>query len=55
MSIFVRGLAVIAALLTLVPYRAAAGDDYPSRPVTLIAPWPAGGRSTHFAAYSQRT
>ena len=43
MSIFVRGLAVIAALLTLVPYRAAAGDDYPSRPVTLIAPWPAGG------------
>ena len=43
MSIFVRGLAVIAALLTLVPYRAAAGDDYPSRPLTLIAPWPAGG------------
>ena len=43
MSIFVRGLAVIAALITLVQHRAAAGDDYPSRPVTLIAPWPAGG------------
>jgi tripartite-type tricarboxylate transporter receptor subunit TctC len=43
MGIFVRGLAVIAALITLVQHRPAAGDDYPSRPVTLIAPWPAGG------------
>ncbi len=43
MGIFVRGLAVIAALITLVQHRGAAGDDYPSHPVTLIAPWPAGG------------
>src|SRR6266704_6805331 len=43
MGIFVRGLAIIAALITLVQHRGAAGDDYPSHPVTLIAPWPAGG------------
>jgi tripartite-type tricarboxylate transporter receptor subunit TctC len=43
MDIFIRGLAVIAALITFVQHRPAAADDYPSRPVTLIAPWPAGG------------
>jgi tripartite-type tricarboxylate transporter receptor subunit TctC len=43
MGIFVRGLAVTAALIMLVQHQAAAGDNYPSRPVTLIAPWPAGG------------
>ena len=43
MGVFVRGLAVIVTLMTLVQHRAAAADDYPSRPVTLIAPWPAGG------------
>ena len=43
MHIFVRGLAVIAALITLVQHRPAEAEDYPSRPVTLIAPWPAGG------------
>jgi tripartite-type tricarboxylate transporter receptor subunit TctC len=43
MGVFVRGLAVIVALITLVQHRSEAGDDYPSRPVTLIAPWPAGG------------
>src|SRR5262249_4059748 len=43
MGIFIRGLAVIAALITFVQHRPAAADDYASRPVTLIAPWPAGG------------
>jgi tripartite-type tricarboxylate transporter receptor subunit TctC len=43
MDIFIRGLAVIAALITFVQHRPAAADDYPSRPATLIAPWPAGG------------
>src|SRR5262245_29887853 len=43
MGIFIRGLAVIAALITFVQHRPAAADDYPSRPVTLIAPWPEGG------------
>jgi tripartite-type tricarboxylate transporter receptor subunit TctC len=43
MDIFIRGLAVIAALITFVQHRPAAADDYPSRPVTLIAPWSAGG------------
>src|SRR5262249_20337642 len=38
-----RGLAVIAALITLVQHGPAAADEYPSRPLTLIAPWPAGG------------
>jgi len=43
MDVFVRSLAVIVALITLVQHGPAAGDDYPSRPVTLIAPWPPGG------------
>ncbi|HKF12721.1 MAG TPA: tripartite tricarboxylate transporter substrate binding protein [Xanthobacteraceae bacterium] len=40
---FIHGLAIIAALITLVQHGPAAADEYPSRPLTLIAPWPAGG------------
>src|SRR5262245_63017576 len=43
MGMLIRGLAVIAALITLVRHGPAAADEYPSRPLTLIAPWPAGG------------
>src|SRR5262249_39735506 len=43
MGMLIRGLAVIAALITLVQHGPAAADEYPSRPLTLIAPWPAGG------------
>jgi tripartite-type tricarboxylate transporter receptor subunit TctC len=31
------------ALIALVQYRPAQAEDYPTRPITLIAPWPAGG------------
>jgi tripartite-type tricarboxylate transporter receptor subunit TctC len=41
MRVLVRCVAVIAALIALV--QQAQAEDYPSRPVTLIAPWPAGG------------
>jgi tripartite-type tricarboxylate transporter receptor subunit TctC len=34
---------VLAALALFVLLPRASADDYPSRPVTLIAPWPAGG------------
>src|SRR5436190_22802813 len=34
---------VLAALALFVQLPRASADDYPSRPVTLIAPWPAGG------------
>ncbi|HEY1361585.1 MAG TPA: tripartite tricarboxylate transporter substrate binding protein [Xanthobacteraceae bacterium] len=43
MHTFVRSLAILAAFLVLVSLRPATAEDYPSRPVTLIAPWPAGG------------
>ena len=43
MRVLVRGVAVMAALIALVQHRPAQAEDYPSRPVTLIAPWPAGG------------
>src|SRR5262249_58972816 len=43
MGIFIRGLAVIAALITFVQQRPAAAAGYAARAVTLIAPWPAGG------------
>src|SRR5262249_60075501 len=43
MGMLIRGLAVIAALITLVQHGPAAADEYPSRLLTLIAPWPAGG------------
>ena len=34
---------VLAALALFALLPRASADDYPSRPVTLIAPWPAGG------------
>jgi tripartite-type tricarboxylate transporter receptor subunit TctC len=43
MRVLVRGVAVMAALIALVQYRPAQAEDYPTRPITLIAPWPAGG------------
>ncbi len=43
MRVPIRCAAVIAALIALVQHQPALADDYPSRPVTLIAPWPAGG------------
>jgi tripartite-type tricarboxylate transporter receptor subunit TctC len=39
----VRCIAVIAICFALAHHGRAAADDYPSRPITLIAPWPAGG------------
>jgi tripartite-type tricarboxylate transporter receptor subunit TctC len=38
-----RSLIVLAALIILIAPRSASAEDYPSHPVTLIAPWPAGG------------
>jgi len=38
-------IAVLATAATLLPARALAADDYPSRPVTLIVPYPAGGNA----------
>ena len=35
-------LALLAALVAVVP-RAAAAQAYPSRPVTMVVPFPAGG------------
>ena len=43
MQAIVRGVAVAAALIALTPLAAAQGQNYPTRPVTLIAPWAAGG------------
>jgi len=43
MRAFVCGIAFIAALVMLAPHQAARAEDYPTRPVTLIAPWPPGG------------
>jgi tripartite-type tricarboxylate transporter receptor subunit TctC len=43
MGAFIRSVAVMAVLIALVQHRSVQADDYPSRPVTLIAPWPAGG------------
>ena len=43
MRVFARGVAVIAALMALVQHWPAQAEDYPARPITLIAPWPAGG------------
>ena len=39
----VHGVAVISALIALVQHRPAQAEEYPARPITLIAPWPAGG------------
>ncbi len=40
---FVRGVAAVIALIALAQHGPAQAEDYPSRAVTLIAPWPAGG------------
>jgi tripartite-type tricarboxylate transporter receptor subunit TctC len=37
----VRYVAIVAACVAFAPHGLA--EDYPSRPITLIAPWPAGG------------
>src|SRR5688572_18160523 len=41
----VLGLAMIAALAAFAPAPVRAQSDYPSRPITLIVPFPAGGQS----------
>jgi tripartite-type tricarboxylate transporter receptor subunit TctC len=41
----VLGLAMIAALAASAPAPVRAQSDYPSRPITLIVPFPAGGQS----------
>jgi tripartite-type tricarboxylate transporter receptor subunit TctC len=43
MQTTVRGLVIATALFVLVPLAGAQSQDYPTRPVTLIAPWAAGG------------
>ena len=35
----------LAALLMLTPVAGAGADDYPSRPVRIVVPYPAGGPS----------
>ncbi len=37
------GLLVVAALVSLAATPAVRAQDYPTRQITLIAPWPAGG------------
>jgi tripartite-type tricarboxylate transporter receptor subunit TctC len=43
MKIAVRGVAIAAALAALAQLQPAHAQDYPTRPVTLIVPWAAGG------------
>ena len=43
MRILGRCIAIVAALIALVQHAPAQAQDYPTRPVTLIAPWPPGG------------
>jgi tripartite-type tricarboxylate transporter receptor subunit TctC len=43
MKIGVRGVAIAAALAAFVQLQPAHAQDYPTRPVTLIVPWAAGG------------
>jgi tripartite-type tricarboxylate transporter receptor subunit TctC len=43
MRAFVCGVAAIAALMMPPAHHGARAEDYPTRPVTLIAPWPPGG------------
>jgi len=43
MRAFVCSIACIAALVVPAPHQTAQAEDYPTRPVTLIAPWPPGG------------
>jgi tripartite-type tricarboxylate transporter receptor subunit TctC len=47
-------LAAVAALAALVAWGAASGQDFPSRPITMIVPWPAGGSTdTHMRKFSE--
>lgn len=43
MKAIIRAAAIAAILIAPAQYRSAQADDYPSRPVTLIVPWAAGG------------
>ena len=43
MTLSIRGLVMLAALLAVVQASPSPAQDYPTRPVTLIAPWAAGG------------
>jgi tripartite-type tricarboxylate transporter receptor subunit TctC len=43
MCVLLRCIAVIVALAAFVQHRPVSAQDYPTRPVTLIAPWPPGG------------
>jgi tripartite-type tricarboxylate transporter receptor subunit TctC len=43
MRILVRCAALIAAGMAMIQMSSARADDYPSRPVTMIAPWAPGG------------
>ena len=43
MRILSRGVAITAALVALVQFAPAQAQDYPTRSVTLIVPWAAGG------------
>jgi len=43
MTILVRCAAIMAAAIALIQYPSARAQDYPTRPVTMIVPWAAGG------------
>ena len=43
MGILGRSIAIAAALIAVVQHPPAQAQDYPTRPITLIAPWPPGG------------
>ena len=43
MKTLVRGVAIAATLAVLIQLEPAQAQDYPTRPVTIIAPWAAGG------------
>jgi tripartite-type tricarboxylate transporter receptor subunit TctC len=43
MRVLVHCVAIISTLIALVQHGPVRADDYPSRPVTLIAPWPPAG------------
>jgi tripartite-type tricarboxylate transporter receptor subunit TctC len=43
MHIAARCIAIAAALIVLIQHAPGQAQDYPTRPITLIAPWPPGG------------
>src|SRR5882724_13163123 len=50
MQLLVRTLALVVLVLAL----PAAGQDFPSRPITLICPWPPGGSTdTHLRRFAE--